>query len=41
MSKTYKKNFYKKNITKRNIKSLEICPIGLKSFEEEFSKNIT
>ena len=40
MSKTYKKNFYKKNITKRNIKSLEICPIGLKSFEEEFSKNI-
>ena len=37
MSKTYKKKQTKKNKTSKNYK---ICPIGLKPFEEEFSKTI-
>ena len=41
MTKT-RKNAIKKNVTKKNIKKkdLALCPIGLKSFEEEFSKKI-
>ncbi len=41
MTKT-RKNAIKKNVTKKNIrkKDLALCPIGLKSFEEEFSKKI-
>ena len=39
MSKT-KKKYSKVNKTRKNNRSLEICPIGLKPFEEQFSKNI-
>ena len=39
-----KKNITKKNITKKNVLSpnvLKLCPIGLKPFEEEFSKTFS
>ena len=41
MPKT-KKNGTKKNITKKNVikQDLALCPIGLKPFEEEFSKKL-
>ena len=35
-----KKNCIKKSVTKKN-KKIVICPIGLKPFEEEFSKKFT
>jgi putative endopeptidase len=40
MTKTNKKNYSKRNKSKKNMKNLEICPIGLKPFEENFSKNL-
>jgi hypothetical protein len=42
MAKT-RKNVIKKNVTKKNIKKqdLALCPIGLKPFEENFSKTLT
>jgi len=40
MPKTNRKKHSKGNKTRKNIKSLEICPIGLKPFEEQFSKKI-
>ena len=41
MTKT-KKNLVKKNVTKKNVTKpdLSLCPIGLKPFEEEFSKKL-
>jgi len=40
VNKSKNKKYSKKNITKKNItkKNKDICPIGLKPFEEEFSK---
>lgn len=35
-----RKNKSKKNISKKHNKSTELCPIGLKPFEEEFSKKM-
>ncbi len=44
MVKTKKKSI-KRNTTKKNIKnikdSLALCPIGLKSFEDDFSKTLS
>ena len=41
MTKT-KKTITRKNVTKKNLKqNLELCPIGLKPFEENFSKTLS
>ena len=42
MPKT-RKNVTRKNVTKKNVTKpdLSLCPIGLKSFEEDFSKTLT
>ncbi len=40
MSKSNKIKHSKLNKTRKNTKCLEICPIGLKPFEEKFSKKI-
>jgi putative endopeptidase len=40
MSKTNKKKQSKRDKTRKNMKCLQVCPIGLKPFEANFSKTI-
>lgn len=40
MTKT-KKTIIRKNVTKNLKQNLELCPIGLKPFEENFSKTLS